>query len=353
MVRRHLADHPGPSRSASPRALLVACSGGPDSVALLGLLHCLAPSLSLRLAVGHVDHGLRPESEAEALGVRALAQRLDLPFFCRRVALCRGPGLPARARDARRDALREQADQAGASVIALGHTATDQAETMLLHLCRGAGLDGVAAMPTWQPDSLRGSSVLWLRPLLDLDRGSTRALAEHLQLPFVDDPTNLDRAHPRVRVRHEVLAQLRTINPRVEEALARASVQARQAEQALAQWVDAERAARRIEIDVGQAHADPTDRAGALDGEVTAATRWTTEGMSALPPAVRTRFVRRLCTEAGVPHDGLSAGTLAAIDAALARPGPPRSWDLHPRQRLCLARGALWIEARPPTPPNH
>ncbi len=315
----------------------MACSGGADSIALLGLLCLLAPRDGLRLSVGHIDHGLRPESEAEAAMVRALAAARGLPFELDRLQLSPGAGLPARAREARRAALREQARRCDAAFVALGHTATDQAETMLLHLARGSGLPGLAAMAEHDPwpDGTPGG---WLRPLLTLDRAETRALAERLELPFVDDPTNDDPRHPRVRMRHEVLPVLRALNPQAEAALARTAELARQAEEALQAWVDRELRGRR---------------------SVTSSARWSTEGMQQLPTAVRTRIVRRVCHAAGAPDDALAARTLASIDDALAHPGPSRAWDLQPCLRLHVANGELWTEdaaltARSaPRAPNH
>ena len=333
----------------------MACSGGPDSVALVGLLDLLAERDGLALSVGHIDHGLRPESADEGRLVQALADSRGLPFSSTRLQLSPGSGLAARARDARRRALADQARERGASVIALGHTATDQAETILLHLSRGAGLEGLAAMAELDPpDPADPHAMARWRPLLDLDRDQTRELATRLGLTFVDDPTNVDPRHPRVKMRHEVLPLLRSLNPKVEGALARAATHARHAEDALAQWVEMECTKRRSDTDrsrgidgsgaeptMGQAHAE-----GARDpkASVTSGAWWSTEGMEGLPVAVRTRFVRRVCRAAGAPDDALAARTLASIDDALVAPGPARSWDLHPRLRLCIASGRLWIE---------
>ncbi|MCB9712831.1 MAG: tRNA lysidine(34) synthetase TilS [Myxococcales bacterium] len=357
LVRRRLAALGPPSGPGSRRRVHVACSGGADSVALLGLLHAIADRDALRLSVGHVDHGLRPESGDEAARVASIAERLGLPFAVDRLELAAGPGLPARARDARLAALREQAAQQGARVVALGHTATDQAETVLLHLCRGAGLPGLAAMDGFDPWPRGGGG--WLRALLDLDRGQTRELATLLQLPFVDDPTNDDPRHPRVRVRHQVLGLLRELNPKVELALARAALHAREAEDALAAWVATELAARTrstaapgeirdesgAALDARPAH---TARAATACPAVTSGSRWSTEGMEHLPMAVRKRLVRTICRAAGVPDDGMSAQTLASIDDALVRPGPARTWDLAPRLRLHLHARELWMDSSEP-----
>lgn len=337
----------------------VACSGGADSMALLGLLGLLAPREGLRLSVGHVDHGLRSASAAEAAMVHAVATARGLPFEVDRLQLTRGPGLPARARQARRSALREQARRQDAAFIALGHTATDQAETMLLHLARGAGLPGLAAMAEHDPWEA-GSPGGWLRPLLALDRAETRALALRLELPFVDDPTNDDHSHPRVRMRHEVLPVLRALNPQAEAALARTAELARQADDALQAWAAHELRGRRSGAAEATAPAAAQGSARVLGVRpVTSAARWSTVGLEQLPKAVRTRMVRAVCHAAGAPEDALTAQTLASIDDALACPGPSRSWDLHPFLRLHVAHGELWTEAAalapsPERPPlNH
>ncbi len=354
---------------AETRRVHVACSGGADSVALLGLLGLLARTDRLRLSVGHVDHGLRAESADEAAMVGELARAQGWSFAVTRLELAPGAGLPARAREARREALRAQARDHGAQWIALGHTATDQAETILMHLTRGASLLGLAGMVSHEWGDEGG----WVRPLLDLERERARATAERLGLPFVDDPTNEDRRHPRVRVRHEVLEVLRLLNPKVESALARAATHAREAEEALGAWVEEELERRRVDPGTpsasggaaapgvailepvgprsdGEAHAAAGCEGG---GDVTSGARWSTEGMNQLPRAVRTRFVRQVCRAAGAPDDALRTTTLASIDTALLDPGPPRSWDLHPHLRLCVARSELWVETCATRALNH
>lgn len=319
---------------ADSRRILVACSGGADSVAALGLLHLLRVGMGVELAVGHVDHGLRPESADEARHVAALARRLDLVSRQTRLSLARGPGLPARARVARRAALREQADALGAATIVLAHTASDQAETMLLHATRGAGLDGLAAMPVY--------AAPWLRPLLELRRSDTRELCERLGLPFVDDPSNLDETQPRVWLRTQVLAKLRADNGEVELLMAGLARQARDAEEALAGWAAREAEARRLA-------GDPAELG-----------RWSLTEFDALPRAVRTRVLRRIAELAGVDLEQLHRRTIDQLEAAawaVARaearrrsepghPSPaPRGWDLAPKLRLTIDRNGLRVAA--------
>ena len=306
---------------STPQPVLVACSGGADSVALLGLLALLRGPERLALTVAHVDHGLRPESEAEAQLVTSLAARIDIPVRHRRLSLTRGPGLPARARAQRRAALTEIAAELDSPWTALGHTRTDQAETVLLHLTRGAGTGGLGGMRSWTPP--------WWRPLLDLGRDETRALAERLELSFVDDPTNDDREAPRTLVRHEVLPRLATINPAVERALATAAEHAARAEDALHGWATAEAQRRRVSM------SQPNAIAG-----------YDISNAGALPAEVRRRLIRCACQHAGLESDAISARIVADIDAAWRAGGPARRWDLHPHTRVHLAGNRLWLESR-------
>jgi tRNA(Ile)-lysidine synthase len=314
-------------RDASSPRLLIACSGGADSIAALGLLLILRRSERLELAVGHVDHGLRPESASEAQAVASLAATLGLPSFQTKLELVRGPGLPARARQLRQAALRGHAEQFGTTAIVLAHTATDQAETMLMHATRGAGLDGLAAMPTW--------SSPWLRPLLDLTRAQTRALAIELGLAFVDDPTNTDLDAPRVRIRHTVLPVLREYNPRVEQALVSLARQARDAEEACQAWAEREVLERQRVAE----HEPPTS--------------WDLAAFDRLPRAIRTRALRRMCEGSGVDPSQLRARVILAMDAAavavaeaMARgpgtpsPGPSR-FNLRPRRVLVIDKNGV------------
>lgn len=162
-----------------------AVSGGPDSMALL----VLAVQADLVVTAVHVDHGLRPGSSAEADLVARAAAELGAGFERREIKVAPGPNLEARARAARYAALPEGA--------LLGHTADDQAETMLLNLLRGAGPEGMAAMRADER-----------RPILALRRAETAALCQELGLETVDDPTNRDRSLRRNRVRHELLPLL-------------------------------------------------------------------------------------------------------------------------------------------------
>jgi tRNA(Ile)-lysidine synthase len=165
-------------------AVTCAVSGGADSLALL----VLARAAGCQVTAVHVDHGLRAGSAAEAELVAAAADRFGASFRAERVEVAPGPNLEARLPAARFGVL--PAD------VLTGHTADDQAETVLLNLLRGAGLDGLAGM---RPER---------HPILGLRRAETRALCVEQGLTDVDDPSNADPAHLRNRVRHELLPLL-------------------------------------------------------------------------------------------------------------------------------------------------
>jgi tRNA(Ile)-lysidine synthase len=176
--------------------VIVACSGGPDSVALL----VLAADAGLAPTAVHVDHGLRDDSAADADVVRDAAEALGVPWRSVRVAVGAGPNLEARARDARYGALQMAREELGATAILVAHTADDQAETVLLNVLRGSAAAGLSGMP-----ARRG---VVARPLLHLRRADVRAVATARGLTTVDDPTNGDVRWRRAWIRHEVLPML-------------------------------------------------------------------------------------------------------------------------------------------------
>ncbi|PRP98102.1 tRNA(Ile)-lysidine synthase [Enhygromyxa salina] len=222
--------------------------------------------------------------------------------------------------------LLRQAEACGADAIVLGHTATDQAETMLMHVTRGAGLDGLAAMATHEPP--------WLRPLLGLSRGQTGRLCEQLGLRFVDDPTNADTDALRVWLRELVLPRLREQNPRVEFALLGLARQAGDAEDALLEWANAEVERRRV------------------------GGGWELSQFHVLPRAVRTRVLRRVCELCGVDLSTVHLRVIEAMDEAAVAvsrsraggpgtPNPaPRGWDLRPGCRVEIGKTGVHARQR-------
>lgn len=241
--------------------VVCAVSGGADSLALL----VLAVDAGCRVTAIHVDHGHRPAAaHAEAAVVEAAARRFGAGFERRRLDVPPGPNLEERWRDGRRAAL-----PAGALT---GHTADDLAETVLLNLLRGAGLDGLAGIrpgPT--------------KPILGLRRAETRALCETLGLEPVLDPTNDDPSFRRNRVRHEVLPLL--------EQVARRDVTALLVRQAALLRADADL------LDALAADLDPTDA----------------RGLAAAPAPLARRAIRRWLDDGRHPPDAASVERVLAV----------------------------------------
>lgn len=213
-VRRALDGLPVKPLPGRP-LLLVACSGGPDSMALAAATAFVAPRAGFRAGLITVDHGLQDGSEQRAAAVADWARRAGLaPVETATVTVDVTDGGPeGAARAARYDALSRAARQHQASAILLGHTRDDQAETVLLALGRGSGPRGLAAMPT-----RRG---LYLRPLLELPRADTVQTCRDLDLPVWNDPHNTDPAYTRSRLRGAMPVLVETFGERIVANLAR------------------------------------------------------------------------------------------------------------------------------------
>lgn len=271
--------------------VLVACSGGPDSLALAAATAFVAPRLGLPAALITVDHGLQPGSGEVAEGVRRWAQEIGFePVEVAKVRVT-GPGLgpEAAAREARYAALTEAARRLGAATVLLGHTRDDQAETVLLAMARGAGPRGLAGMPAARDVG----GVCLMRPLLDVSRNETRKACATLGLTPWEDPHNVDPSYARSRVRSEVLPVLvEALGPGVVDNLART-----------AKLIAADAAA----LD-------------ALAREALAAARAPGGGLSVpdlagLLPALRTRVLHAWALELGAPGGALFHRHVAALDA--------------------------------------
>ena len=199
--------------------LVVALSGGADSVALADVLATLSRRKGFRLVAAHLDHGLRPESGEDAAFCASLSRSLGIEFRAheadiRARARREHCGLEDAARRERYAYLRRVCAEEGAAAIAVAHTRDDQAETLLLHLLRGAGATGLSAMRARNGDVIR--------PLLGVSRRAVRRHLEARGLAWREDPTNADPAFLRNRVRHELLPLLEArFNPRLRETLAR------------------------------------------------------------------------------------------------------------------------------------
>jgi tRNA(Ile)-lysidine synthase len=219
-VRTALADLP-------PGAtVLVALSGGADSLALAAATAFEAPKLGLVAASLTVDHGLQEGSDDVALRTARAAASLGIEARTVRVDVGGDGGPEAAAREARYRALRDGATDAGAVAVLLGHTLDDQAETVLLGLARGSGATSLQGMA---PARTGGDGLQWLRPLLGVRRETTRAFCAASDLEVWDDPHNQDDRFARVRVRNRVLPVLESeLGPGIAEALARTAEQLRE-----------------------------------------------------------------------------------------------------------------------------
>ena len=210
--------------------VVVAVSGGADSVALLHLLVSLQPPLQLTLHVAHLDHSLRATSPEDASFVEALGHRWGIPSTIERrdvSALCvrEGWSLEDGARRVRYQFLDEVARRYGMQRIALAHTADDQAETVLLRLVRGTGLMGLGAIPVMR----KLESGVWVvRPVLEIWRQDILAYLKEVGLSYRDDETNRDQRFVRNRIRGELLPLLaRHYNPNIKHTLTQLAEQSR------------------------------------------------------------------------------------------------------------------------------
>ncbi len=205
----------------------VAFSGGPDSLCLLHLLGQLRRDMGFEVVALHVDHGLRPGSAGEAEQAAALARGLGLEVEVLRAELSLdGEGnLQQRAREARLGLLAGAAGDRGCRWVALGHTATDQAETVLMRAVRGAGLQGLAGMAA--------ARAPFIRPLLQVERPDVRAYLQRHSLTPLEDPSNRSDLYLRNRLRRHVMPLLEQENPAVVQALCRLARSCREDDEAL------------------------------------------------------------------------------------------------------------------------
>ena len=287
--------------------VLVACSGGPDSICLLYSLHRLRRLLKITLAVFHFEHRLRSGSEKDAVYVERQAERLGLPFVLREAVgePRSGQSVEAWARLARYAALTSAATEFGATRAALGHTLDDQAETVLLGLVRGGGLEAAAGMPaiaTLPPLGFPAS-----RPLIETTRAEVLAFCGSLRLRPRQDPTNRDPRFLRNRIRHRML-------PLLEEELDR-DLRATLA-----------RTAENVRGDVDYLEGLASDAAASLvevrDEEI----RIDATGLAALPAPIGSRVVRQAIRLAGAVWGEWGADVGAAhiggvLELATGRPG--------------------------------
>jgi len=302
---------------AEGQTVVAGVSGGPDSTALLVILARLRKEFGVKLTAAHFDHMLRSRAEAEAdrSFVERLCKSLRIPLETGRGDVARrakreGESVEEAAREVRYAFLGAEAKQLEAASVVVGHTLDDRAETVLLHIVRGSGLDGLAAMPpraAWP----FGEGPQIVRPLLEVSRSEVEKYCDELGIEPRRDPTNDLPIATRNRVRNEVMPALRSINPKVASALARL----------------ADAAARDIEFMDGEAKWVWRRVASASDGQV----RMRKDLLGVLPPTMAIRVLRRAAAEVGSEPE---AEHLERIMESIAKP----------KSRISLPGGVAIVE---------
>ena len=229
LVHRRVRDSLRLSGLIDGARLVVSVSGGPDSLALLYSLLPLCDSMGLHLHGAHLDHRLRgAASDADAAAVRDTFGLLEIQATVRSADVeefrhAHGLSLEDAARRVRYEFLAAVAAEQRADAVALGHTADDQAETVLMHILRGSGLSGLRGMEPATSRIVSGEKLMLVRPLLDVSRRQTAAYCAALGLEPRFDESNLSRELTRNRIRLDLIPQLETYNPAVRDALLRLS----------------------------------------------------------------------------------------------------------------------------------
>jgi tRNA(Ile)-lysidine synthase len=308
-VRRALADlEPG-------TRLVVACSGGADSLALAAATVFEAREPGWYVVGATVDHGLQDDSAERAVTVvgQLAALGVDETVSARAEVSAPGMGPEAAARAARYALLDQIRERFEADAVLLGHTRDDQAETVLMGLARGSGGRSVAGM--------RRAFDHYRRPLLDVSRTDTVTACQVEGLAVWDDPHNADLAYTRVRVRQRVLPALEdALGPGVAEALARTADQLRPDMELLDAY------AERALADVGTSEGLPVD------------------ALAALPPPIRTRVERLAAVAAGAPPGELFHQHVLAVDALVTAWHGQKWVDLPGHLRAARVDGVLRFE---------
>lgn len=302
--------------------VLVALSGGADSVTLLQVLCSLQKELSIdRLAAVHIHHGLRgEEADRDEQLVHALCDRLGVSLFVHHadvanVAKTQRLGLEEAGRAVRYAVFEELALAEGFTHVATAHTASDNIETVLMHVARGTGIGGLAGIP-----AVRGNVV---RPLLTCTREEIECFCDRHNLMYAVDSTNADTAFARNRVRHCIVPELYRLNPRIHEAVTRLSVMAREDE------------------DYWQGVVSDAVKAAEVSRGVYDAAM-----LHALPPALKRRVIRRLL----VSLDGVcEEHHVRQIMEQLSSEG---AVTLGPNKTVTIKQGYLTVDAESTASPD-
>ena len=303
-------------------AIVVAVSGGGDSVGLLRAVASVAGTLDLRPTVAHLDHGVRGEaSAADARFVSDLADSLGLPIDLGTWRPRRTSHFEADARRARYDWLIGVARDRGARAVAVGHNRDDQAETILQRILRGTGPRGLAGIPARRR---LAEGLTLVRPLLATGRGAIREYLRLIGQSWREDASNADCDRTRARLRHDLLPKLADeYNPRVAEALVRLGGLAEaehRALQLLAERFNSRHAVRDEARGIGL----PLDR------------------LRRRPPALRAEIARAAWRSAGFPEGGMDARRWVRL-ARLIEPGGPGRLSVGSGVEAIVQDGRLWL----------
>jgi tRNA(Ile)-lysidine synthase len=265
--------------------VLVAVSGGADSLALAHALSMESKEFVITVIGVTVDHQLQENSAAQAEKVKEQLRFMNLDCIIEKVNVEIENGLEASARKVRYEALQKAAKEKNAVAVFLGHTRDDQAETVLLGLARGSGTRSLSGMAH--------HNGLYVRPLLEITRVQNEQYCEEMKLQFWNDPHNQNPEFSRVRVRNQALPILeKSIGPGIAEALARSSHQLRDDADALDHW------AKREEIHLDLSNLDCLH-------------------LESLPRAIRTRVIRAAIYAAGAPTGMVSWEHVSAVEALI------------------------------------
>jgi len=317
---------------APGQGVVVAVSGGADSVAQLAALRTLAadPARRYRLTVAHLNHALRPDAPADADWVAHLAREWSLPFVTRRLDVARwarrrGQGVEEAGRHARYAFFKAQAARANASCVAVGHHADDNVETVLYRIVRGTHMRGLAGMAPSRPLT---DEVTLVRPMLDCTRADIEAFCARAGLTWRTDASNAETTYKRNFIRHDLLPMLReNLNPQADAAVLRLAAAAREA----AELID-HQASEAFEASLRQCEG------GALALDAAA--------LSAFPPVVRAAAIRAALERLGTGLRHLGADRMADILAVLTGASPAANLSGGFEAR---ARGGLLILRPRPT----
>jgi tRNA(Ile)-lysidine synthase len=339
-------------------AIVLAVSGGPDSIAMMWLVARWRRTLARgpRLIAVTVDHGLRAQAKAEARDVKRLARTLDLPHRTMRWTGAKPKtGLPAAARAARYRLLAQAARANGATHILTAHTRDDQAETLLMRLLRGSGIAGLAAMARQS----EREGVLLARPFLHVSKSQLIATLKKAKLGFADDPTNRDPSFTRPRLR--TLMPVLAAEGGDTRNLARLASRLARANQAVEVLVDgAERYLALMDCEASRSgFGDKVFEAKVFDAKVFDAKMFEAEAFVAMPEEIRLRLLKRAIDRFG--HEGPAElgkveALLLAVDRAVAenrRGRLPSLSQSRLKQTLAgalvsLIDGRIRVEPAPP-----